>query len=86
MAAGRSDEKKKLFKTGEVLKQAGITRQTLYTYTTLGLIEEADKTPTGHKLYAGSIFKRLKLIHDLQEHGYTLRDIHELFGTRLCKK
>jgi DNA-binding transcriptional MerR regulator len=81
----RSEEPRKLYKTAEVVKKAGITRQMLYTYTTMGLVEEATKTPTGHKLYGESIFKRLKLIHDLHDSGYTLRDIQELFGPRLCK-
>jgi DNA-binding transcriptional MerR regulator len=83
MARDEQGEKRKLLKTAEVVKRAGITRQTLYTYTTMGLIEEQDKTATGHKLYGESVFRRLKLIHDLQESGYTLRDIQDLFGSRL---
>lgn len=82
----KAESERRLYKSAEVVKKAAITRQMLYTYTTMGLVEEARKTPTGHKLYAESIFRRLKLIHDLHDSGYTLRDIQELFGARLCKK
>ncbi len=75
----KTNGERKLFKSGEVVKQSGITRQMLYMYTTMGLVEEVKKTPTGHKLYDQSIFRRLKLIHDLNESGYTLRDIRDIF-------
>ena len=75
----RPDGERKLLKSGEVVKRSGVTRQTLYMYATMGLIEESKKTPTGHKLYDESIFQRLKLIHDLQDSGYTLRDIRDIF-------
>jgi hypothetical protein len=75
----KPESERKLYKTGDVLKRTGITRQMLYTYTTMGLIEEAKKTPTGQKLFDESIFRHLKLIHDLHESGYTLRDIKDIF-------
>jgi DNA-binding transcriptional MerR regulator len=71
--------KTKLFKTGEVVKRSGLSRQTIYQYTAMGLIEEADKTKSGHRLYDESVFLRLKLIRDLNESGYTLRDIKQIF-------
>ena len=70
---------KPLYKTSDVVKRSGFSRQMVYTYTTMGLIQEAAKTPTGHKLYDESVFVKLKLIHDLHESGYTLRDIKQIF-------
>lgn len=75
----KPESERQLFKTGEVIKRSGVTRQMLYTYATMGLIEESRKTPTGHKLYDEGVFRRLKLIHDLHESGYTLRDIKDIF-------
>jgi DNA-binding transcriptional MerR regulator len=68
-----------LLKTGEVLKRSGVPRQTLYTYLAMGMIEEARTTPTGHKLFDESVFMRLKLIRDLRESGYALRDLTDIF-------
>jgi len=75
----KPNSERKLYKTGEVLKRSGVTRQTLYTYTTMGLIEEARRTPAGQKLFDEGVFQRLKLIHDLNESGYSLRDIRDIF-------
>jgi DNA-binding transcriptional MerR regulator len=79
LAEGRSRGDRRLFKTADVVKRSGFTRQMIYTYTTMGLIAEAQKTPTGHKLYDESVFTLLKLIHHLHERGYTLRDIKQIF-------
>lgn len=74
-----------LLKSGDIVKRSGVTRQMLYMYTTMGLIEEARTTPTGHKLFHENVIARLKLIHDLQAIGYSLRDIQQIFGSRLVK-
>ncbi len=79
MARAGGERERKLYKTGEVIKQSGVSRQMLYTYATMGIIEEAKKTPTGQRLYDEGIFQRLKLIHDLHESRYTLRDMKDIF-------
>ncbi len=78
----KSSGKVKLYKTAEVLKVSGISRETLYRYITLGLIKEAESTPAGHRLFDKRIFRRLRLIAKLKTRGYTLRDIRELFPRR----
>ncbi len=80
----KRESERRLLKTGEVLKRANVTRQTLYMYTTMGLVEEARTMPSGHRLYEESVLLRLKLIQDLHESGYTLRDIQDIFGPRLA--
>lgn len=70
---------RRLYKTSEVVKKSGFSRQMIYMYTTMGLIAEVEKTPTGHKLFDESVFVKLKLIHNLHERGYTLRDIKQIF-------
>lgn len=69
----------KLYKTGEVLKRAGISREVFYRYLTIGLIKEAARTPGGHNLFDESVFTRLELIQQLNHTGYPLRDIKEIF-------
>jgi len=72
----------RLLSTGEVVKRSGVSRQVLYQYTTLGLVEEAETTPAGHRRFDEGVFRRLELIRALNASGYTLRDIKEIFFRR----
>lgn len=71
-----------LLPTGEVMARTGLSRQVLYQYTAMGLIQEADTTAAGHRLYPASVVEHLRLIRELNETGYTLRDIKEIFFQR----
>ena len=55
-------EKQELYKTGEVLARSGISRQVLYRYMQMDLIRAAKTTDTGRNLFAGTVFKQIKLI------------------------
>lgn len=72
----------KLYKTGEVLEQSGISRQMLYRYMQMDLITPAETTATGRNLFASIVFKQIKMIQQLNER-YTLRDIREIFSRRI---
>lgn len=69
----------KLFKTGEVLKRSGLSREVFYRYLNIGLIKEAGRTAGGHNLFDESVFARLELIQQLNRTGYPLRDIKDIF-------
>jgi DNA-binding transcriptional MerR regulator len=69
--------------TGEVMKRSGLSRQVLYQYTTMGLISEVAQTKAGYRLYPVEVLRRLEIIRSLNEMGYTLRDIKEIFADRL---
>lgn len=69
------------FKTGEVIKRSGVSRQVLYQYTAMGLVQEASRTAHGHRLYPKDVFARLKIIRELNASGYSLKDIKEIFFT-----
>jgi len=73
---------KKLYRTEEVLRATGLSRQVLYRYITLGLIIPAEVTETGRRLFGENVFSRLELIQALNRSGYTLRDIRETFFRR----
>ena len=70
---------RKLYKTGEVIREAGISRGMLYYYTHLGLVTEVERTPAGHRLYDEDVFRKIELILDLNKSGYPLRDIRDIF-------
>ena len=78
------DTRTTLLKTGEVLERAGISRQVLYRYMQLGLIEPAETTDTGRNRFHPSVFRQIELIQQLNAR-YTLRDIREIFSERLRK-
>lgn len=87
--ADESDPPKKrvnsLLKTGEVLERSEISRQVLYRYMQLELVTAAETTDTGRNLFRESVFRQIQLIQQLNQSGYTLRDIREIFSERLKK-
>ena len=71
-------KREKLFKIGEVIEYSGLSRQTIHNYTLTGLIYEARRTPSGHRLYDDSVFDRLEQIKILQSKNYTLFQIKKI--------
>jgi DNA-binding transcriptional MerR regulator len=76
---GEEKPKKPLLKTSDVIERSGITRQMLYLYTTMGLVDPEETTAAGHKLFGEDVLSKLKIIRDALETGYSLRDIKEVF-------
>ncbi|MCB9799787.1 MAG: MerR family transcriptional regulator [Candidatus Omnitrophica bacterium] len=68
-------KREKLYKIGEVMQYTGLSRQTIHNYTLAGLIQEARRTPSGHRLYDENVFDRLEQIKILQSKNYTLLQI-----------
>jgi DNA-binding transcriptional MerR regulator len=73
------NEKRKLVSIGLAAKKAGVSRQTLQYYIMVGLLEPTDITPSGRRLFDERSIKRIKIIKNLNESGYPLRAIRELF-------
>ncbi len=72
-------QKSKLELIGAAAKKAGISRQSLQYYLMIGLLEPTEVTPTGRRLFDEKAIERIKLIKKLNESGYPLRAIRELF-------
>ncbi len=68
---------RKLYKIGEVMRYTGLSRQTLHNYTMMGLIQEAERTDAGHRLYGEEVFDRIEKIKMFQRHR-PLREVKEL--------
>lgn len=73
---------KKLWKVGDLVRATGLTRQTIHNYCLLGLIQEAERTPSGHRLYDDAVFERLARIERLKRQGKRLQEIAELIDRR----
>jgi DNA-binding transcriptional MerR regulator len=69
----------KLASIGTAAKKAGISRQSLQYYLMVGLLEPTEITPTGRRLFDQKCVERIKLIKKLNDSGYPLRAIRELF-------
>ena len=67
----------KRYRIGELARHTGLTRQTLHNYTHWGLIEEAEWTPGGHRLYDESVFARLGKILRLRK-AHTVEQMKSL--------
>ncbi len=72
-------EKGKLSPIGTAAKKAGISRQSLQYYLMVGLLEPTEVTPTGRRMFDKKSIERIKLIKRLNDSGYPLRAIRELF-------
>ncbi len=70
---------RKLFSIGQAASKAGVSRQTVQYYLMVGLLEPTDRTPTGRRLFDEKAIETIRLIHHMNETGYTLRDIREIF-------
>lgn len=72
-------EKGKLLPIGPAAEKAGISRQSLQYYIMVGLLEPTEVTPSGRRLFDEKSIGRIKLIKKLNDSGYPLRAIRELF-------
>ena len=64
---------------GIAAKKAGISRQSLQYYLMVGLLEPTEVTPSGRRMFDERGIERIKLIKKLNDSGYPLRAIRELF-------
>jgi DNA-binding transcriptional MerR regulator len=72
-------QKSKLISVGTAAKKAGISRQSLQYYLMVAMLEPTEITPTGRRLFDEKAIERIKLIKKLNDSGYPLRAIRELF-------
>ncbi len=68
-----------LMSIGQAAEKAGISRQSLQYYLMVGLLEPTEVTPTGRRLFDKKNVERIRLIKKLNDSGYPLRAIRELF-------
>jgi DNA-binding transcriptional MerR regulator len=68
-----------LISIGAAAKKAGISRQSLQYYLMVGLLKPTEVTPTGRRMFGEKAIERIKLIKKLNDSGYPLRAIRELF-------
>jgi len=64
---------------GQAAEKAGVSRQSVQYYLMVGLLEPTKVTPTGRRLFDRKAIERIRLIRRLNDGGYPLRAIRDLF-------
>ncbi|USB32226.1 MerR family transcriptional regulator [Paenibacillus sp. YPG26] len=65
----------KLYRIGELAKQANISERTIDYYTKIGLITPEARTLKNYRLYNHETLVRLERINQLKQEKYTLEEI-----------
>ena len=68
-----------MVRTGEAARLAGISAQQLNYYMMVGIVEAADHTDAGQRLFDHNSIRRIRMIRALNRSGYPLREIKEIF-------
>ncbi len=76
------NEDEELVSIKQAAEKAGISRQSLQYYLMVGLLEPTAVTSTGRRLFGRKAIERIRLIKKLNDSGYPLRAIRDLFMER----
>lgn len=72
-------EDQELLRISAAAKAAGVSKQTVEYYITLGLIEPI-RPPQGQaRFFDDALVRRIRLIRRMNESGYTLGDIRQTY-------
>lgn len=74
-----AEPKTNLLPIGKAAQEAGVSRQSVQYYLMVGLLKATQTLPNGRRLFDRSAIERIRLIKSLNETGYPLRAIRELF-------
>jgi DNA-binding transcriptional MerR regulator len=74
-----SETKRELVPIGIAAERAGVSRQSLQYYLMVGVMAPSEVTASGRRLFDADAIERIRLIRKLNQSGYTLRAIRELF-------
>ena len=72
----------RLLRTTQAAQAAGVSRQTLQYYLLIGLVEPTRRTRSGQQLFDHRAVRRIQLVKQINESGYPLREIRDIFLQR----
>lgn len=79
---GSSAQEGKAMLIGEVAKRSGVSAKTLRYYEDIGLVEPADRSPSGYRDFDGTVLERLAFIRSSQALGLSLGEIRSIIALR----
>ncbi len=68
-----------LLRLAQAASDSGVSRQTLEYYIMLGLVSPIRKPGNRGRWFDNELVKRVRLIRSLNDSGYTLRSIREIY-------
>lgn len=68
-----------LLRIGRAAEKAGVSKQSIQYYLMVGLVGPTEKTESGQQLFDEKTIERIKLIKRLNDSGYPLREIRDIF-------
>lgn len=69
-----------MIKRGALAKATGCNIETIRYYEKIGLLNEPDRSASGHRLYSPHDEKRLKFIMRCRDLGFSIAELHDLLG------
>ncbi|MBN1763810.1 MAG: MerR family transcriptional regulator [Sedimentisphaerales bacterium] len=72
-------DSRELLPIGKAAEAAGVSKQTLQYYLMVGLIEPTRRSEGGRQLFDMDSIERIRLVKRLNDGGYPLREIREIF-------
>ena len=69
----------RLMRVAQTAETAGVSKQTLQYYLMVGLVDATDRTEGGQQLFDERTVERIRLIKRLNDSGYPLREIRDIF-------
>jgi DNA-binding transcriptional MerR regulator len=74
-----TDEARGLLRLSDAAKKAGVTAQQLNYYLMVGLIEPTETSAGKQRLFDHRAIKKIRMVQLLNQSGYSLRDIRDIF-------
>ena len=71
---------------GKIAKRTSLNVQTIRFYERAGLLEEAQRTPSGYRQFEENTVERIQFIRKAQKIGYSLEEIKELLFLRVSEE
>ena len=80
---GASDDPgKRYLRIGQAAEAASVSKQSVQYYLLVGLLDPVKRSESGQQLFDDASIERIKLIKKLNESGYPLREIRDIFLDR----
>lgn len=68
--------------TGELAKATGVSPDTIRHYERMGVLQKAERTTSGYRVYAAGAIERVKIVQRALRIGFTLAELADIFRTR----
>ena len=71
---------------GKIAKKTALNVQTIRFYERAGLLEAAERTPSGYRQFEENTVERIQFIRKAQKIGYSLEEIRDLLSLRVSEE